>query len=97
MRGHGALVGRIRPGAAARSPAANVRRSATAVSSTVTRDRSPVEHIEGGQVGRVEVVVDLRRRVVTWLELLDGGYRPVKRSALLGLDAAALAPALAET
>ena len=37
------------------------------------------------------VVVDLRRRVVTWLELLDGGYRPAKRSALLGLDAAALA------
>jgi hypothetical protein len=38
------------------------------------------------------VVLDLRRRVVTWLALLAGGYRPVKRSALLGLDAAALAP-----
>jgi hypothetical protein len=38
------------------------------------------------------VVIDLRRRVLTWLELVDGGYRPVKRSALLGLDAAVLAP-----
>jgi hypothetical protein len=52
------------------------------------------------RVGEV-VVVDLRRRVVTWLALLDGGYRPVERSELLGLDGAALAqliswPALAE-
>jgi hypothetical protein len=37
-------------------------------------------------------VVDLRRREVTCLALLDGGYRSVERSALLGLDAAALAP-----
>jgi len=52
------------------------------------------------RIGEV-VVVDLRGRVVTWLALLDGGYCPVERSALLGLDAAALAqlissPALAE-
>ena len=38
------------------------------------------------------VVVDLRRRVVTWLALLAGEYQPVRRSALLGLDAAAHAP-----
>jgi hypothetical protein len=49
--------------------------------------------LAGLAADRVEevVVVDLRRRVVSWLELLDGGYRPVTRSAL-GLDAAALAP-----
>ncbi|MGA2015290.1 MAG: hypothetical protein ABSH51_32855 [Solirubrobacteraceae bacterium] len=52
------------------------------------------------RVGEV-VLVDLRRRVVTWLALLDGGYHSVERSALLGLDAAAFAqliswPALAE-
>jgi hypothetical protein len=38
------------------------------------------------------VVVDLRRRVVTCLALLDGRYRAVERSDLLGLDAAALTP-----
>jgi len=49
--------------------------------------------LAGLAADRVEevVVVDLRRRVVTCLALLDGGYRPVTRSAL-GLDAAALAP-----
>ena len=34
------------------------------------------------------VVVDLRRRALTWLELVAGGYRPGERSALLGRDAA---------
>jgi hypothetical protein len=49
--------------------------------------------LAGLAADRVEEVVgvDLRRRVVSGLELLDGGYRPVTRSAL-GLDAAALAP-----
>jgi len=47
------------------------------------------------------VVVDVRRRVVTWLALLHGGHRAVERSALLGLDTAAFTqliswPALAE-
>ena len=50
--------------------------------------------LAGLTADRVEevVVVDLRRRALAWLELLDDGYRPVKRSALLGLDAAALTP-----
>jgi hypothetical protein len=59
--------------------------------------------LAGLAADRVEevIVVDLRRRAVTWLALFDVGYRPVKRSALVGLDAAALAqliswPALAE-
>jgi hypothetical protein len=37
------------------------------------------------------VVVDLRRRAVTWLAMAAGRYRPVDRSALLDLDAVALA------
>jgi hypothetical protein len=37
-------------------------------------------------------VVDLRRRALTWLERVAGRYRPVERSALLGLHAAALTP-----